>query len=77
MKDGSNYKEYLAGLMAGVSTVITGHPFDTVKVSPFPLSCFWILSVTLSFCLTSIYSYSNCIHFKACDLGEWAVFIFV
>ncbi|CAO2823875.1 unnamed protein product [Amaranthus hypochondriacus] len=32
MKDGSNYKEYLAGLMAGVSTVITGHPFDTVKV---------------------------------------------
>ena len=47
MKDGSNYKEYLAGLMAGVSTVITGHPFDTVKVSPFPFSCFCILSVTL------------------------------
>ncbi|KAJ6724984.1 MITOCHONDRIAL BASIC AMINO ACIDS TRANSPORTER-RELATED [Salix viminalis] len=26
------YKEYLAGLLAGVATVITGHPFDTVKV---------------------------------------------
>uniref|UniRef100_A0A6N2KEM3 Mitochondrial substrate carrier family protein n=1 Tax=Salix viminalis TaxID=40686 RepID=A0A6N2KEM3_SALVM len=25
------YKEYLAGLLAGVATVITGHPFDTVK----------------------------------------------
>ena len=27
------YKEYLAGLLAGVATVITGRPFDTVKVS--------------------------------------------
>ena len=27
------YKEYLAGLLAGVATVITGHPFDIVKVS--------------------------------------------
>ncbi|KAK4795972.1 hypothetical protein SAY86_028298 [Trapa natans] len=26
------YKEYAAGLVAGVATVITGHPFDTVKV---------------------------------------------
>ncbi|CAN0853086.1 Mitochondrial arginine transporter BAC1 [Linum grandiflorum] len=26
------YKEYLAGLLAGVSTVAIGHPFDTVKV---------------------------------------------
>lgn len=26
------YKDYVAGLAAGVSTVITGHPFDTVKV---------------------------------------------
>ncbi|XP_061977880.1 mitochondrial arginine transporter BAC1-like isoform X3 [Populus nigra] len=26
------YKEYLAGLLAGVATVITGHPFVTVKV---------------------------------------------
>ncbi|PIA36588.1 hypothetical protein AQUCO_03300054v1 [Aquilegia coerulea] len=26
------YKDYIAGLAAGVSTVITGHPFDTVKV---------------------------------------------
>lgn len=30
--DGSKYKEYLAGLIAGVATVIIGHPFDTVKV---------------------------------------------
>ncbi|KAK8692620.1 hypothetical protein V6N13_076076 [Hibiscus sabdariffa] len=28
----SGYKEYVAGLFAGVATVIIGHPFDTVKV---------------------------------------------
>ncbi|GAV86397.1 Mito_carr domain-containing protein [Cephalotus follicularis] len=28
----SGYKEYVAGLLAGVAIVITGHPFDTVKV---------------------------------------------
>ncbi|KAK9267945.1 hypothetical protein L1049_010382 [Liquidambar formosana] len=28
----SGYKEYVAGLLAGVATVIIGHPFDTVKV---------------------------------------------
>ncbi|XP_059435794.1 mitochondrial arginine transporter BAC1 isoform X1 [Corylus avellana] len=32
MGETSAYKEYLAGLLAGVATVITGHPFDTVKV---------------------------------------------
>lgn len=25
-------KDYIAGLAAGVSTVLVGHPFDTVKV---------------------------------------------
>lgn len=33
MGDSSSYKDYVAGLVAGVATVITGHPFDTVKVS--------------------------------------------
>nr|KJB66733.1 hypothetical protein B456_010G155300 [Gossypium raimondii] len=28
----SGNKEYVAGLLAGVATVIVGHPFDTVKV---------------------------------------------
>ncbi|KAE8728781.1 Mitochondrial arginine transporter BAC1 [Hibiscus syriacus] len=28
----SGYKEYVAGLLAGVATVVVGHPFDTVKV---------------------------------------------
>lgn len=28
----SGYKEYIAGLLAGVATVAIGHPFDTVKV---------------------------------------------
>ncbi|XP_022777343.1 mitochondrial arginine transporter BAC1 [Durio zibethinus] len=28
----SGYKEYVAGLLAGVATVVIGHPFDTVKV---------------------------------------------
>ncbi|KAK9936406.1 hypothetical protein M0R45_013250 [Rubus argutus] len=32
MSDSSGYKEYVAGLLAGVATVCTGHPFDTVKV---------------------------------------------
>lgn len=26
------YKEYVAGMMAGLATVAVGHPFDTVKV---------------------------------------------
>ncbi|KAL1805619.1 hypothetical protein ACET3Z_028687 [Daucus carota] len=32
MEKSSGYKEYVAGLLAGVSTVVVGHPFDTVKV---------------------------------------------
>ncbi|KAJ0081586.1 hypothetical protein Patl1_10668 [Pistacia atlantica] len=32
MAESSGYKDYVAGLLAGVATVITGHPFDTVKV---------------------------------------------
>ncbi|XP_019071710.1 mitochondrial arginine transporter BAC1-like isoform X2 [Solanum lycopersicum] len=32
MSGNSGYKEYVAGLMAGIAIVITGHPFDTVKV---------------------------------------------
>jgi len=32
MADTAPYKEYLAGLVAGVATVAIGHPFDTVKV---------------------------------------------
>lgn len=27
------FKDYVAGLAAGVATVVIGHPFDTVKVS--------------------------------------------
>ncbi|GLU22981.1 hypothetical protein SLE2022_390170 [Rubroshorea leprosula] len=32
MGESSGYKEYGAGLLAGVATVLIGHPFDTVKV---------------------------------------------
>ncbi|KAL6333457.1 hypothetical protein AAG906_028642 [Vitis piasezkii] len=32
MEETSGYKEYVAGLLAGVATVVIGHPFDTVKV---------------------------------------------
>lgn len=32
MEESPVYKEYVAGLLAGVATVVTGHPFDTVKV---------------------------------------------
>ncbi|KAK3207127.1 hypothetical protein Dsin_021173 [Dipteronia sinensis] len=32
VESSSGYKEYVAGLIAGVATVIVGHPFDTVKV---------------------------------------------
>lgn len=32
---GGGYKHYVAGLVSGVSMVIVGHPFDTVKVFIF------------------------------------------
>ncbi|KAI4299405.1 hypothetical protein L6164_032872 [Bauhinia variegata] len=32
MGESAGYKQYVAGLLAGVATVATGHPFDTVKV---------------------------------------------
>ncbi|XP_047310614.1 mitochondrial arginine transporter BAC1 [Impatiens glandulifera] len=32
MEQTSGYKDYIAGLLAGVAIVVTGHPFDTVKV---------------------------------------------
>lgn len=35
MADSSGYKEYVAGLLAGVATVAIGHPFDTVKVNSY------------------------------------------
>lgn len=30
--ENSGYKDFVAGLLAGVATVAVGHPFDTVKV---------------------------------------------
>lgn len=33
MGDNSGYKDFVAGMLAGVATVAVGHPFDTVKVS--------------------------------------------
>lgn len=35
MADSSGYKEYVAGLLAGVATVAIGHPFDTIKVNSY------------------------------------------
>ncbi|KAK6917592.1 Mitochondrial substrate/solute carrier [Dillenia turbinata] len=32
MAETSSYKDYVAGLLAGLATVAIGHPFDTVKV---------------------------------------------
>ncbi|CAM8996273.1 unnamed protein product [Rhodiola kirilowii] len=32
MAEISGYKDYVAGLLAGVATVAIGHPFDTIKV---------------------------------------------
>ncbi|KAG2683804.1 hypothetical protein I3760_10G050400 [Carya illinoinensis] len=32
MVESSGCREYVGGLVVGISTVITGHPFDTVKV---------------------------------------------
>ncbi|KAL5576712.1 hypothetical protein UlMin_018411 [Ulmus minor] len=32
MEESSSYKDYVAGVFAGVATVLIGHPFDTVKV---------------------------------------------
>lgn len=41
-------KDYVAGLTAGVATVLVGHPFDTVKVNymkPKPCIIFAIKSM--------------------------------
>lgn len=43
MDAGDAAKEYAAGFAAGVATVITGHPFDTVKVGAFPLLVYSLL----------------------------------
>lgn len=34
---GNAAKEYVSGFTAGLATVITGHPFDTVKVDQYRL----------------------------------------
>ncbi|KAE8652721.1 hypothetical protein Csa_013258 [Cucumis sativus] len=39
MGDTSSYKDYVAGLIAGVATVIIGHPFDTVKLRENEIDC--------------------------------------
>ncbi|RVW19439.1 hypothetical protein CK203_115618 [Vitis vinifera] len=40
MEETSGYKEYVAGLLAGVATVGIGHPFDTVKAD-FPVLAYY------------------------------------
>lgn len=35
MGTGEAAKEYVAGFAAGLAMVITGHPFDTIKVFSF------------------------------------------
>lgn len=42
-------KEYAAGFTAGVATVITGHPFDTIKVGPFAAPSLCILFLKFFF----------------------------
>lgn len=38
-------KEYAAGFAAGVATVVIGHPFDTVKVSPLLLLLLLLIAI--------------------------------
>ena len=52
MGDTPVYKEYVAGLLAGVATVAIGHPFDTVKV--LLLLLLLLLSLFASFSFISI-----------------------
>ena len=53
MGDTPVYKEYVAGLLAGVATVAIGHPFDTVKVLLL-LLLLLLLSLFASFSFISI-----------------------
>lgn len=46
MENSSGYKEYVAGLLAGVSTVVVGHPFDTVKVTSIFVCLFILIQIT-------------------------------
>ncbi|KAF3650426.1 Mitochondrial arginine transporter BAC1 [Capsicum annuum] len=39
MEGNSGYKDYVAGLTAGIAMVVTGHPFDTVKNKGDVQSC--------------------------------------
>lgn len=49
---GGFYKEYVAGMMAGLATVAVGHPFDTVKVLNFNLNPNFVFFL---FLLTSVF----------------------
>lgn len=45
MGESSGYKDYVAGMLAGVATVIVGHPFDTVKVFRSGSICFLLVII--------------------------------
>ena len=44
-------KDYIAGLAAGVSTVLIGHPFDTVKVRGRFSVCGGVVAARVCMCI--------------------------
>lgn len=48
------YKEYVAGMNAGLATVAVGHPFDTVKVTLFTISQFRFFVSSPHLCLDQL-----------------------
>ena len=53
MGESAAYKEYVAGMLAGVATVIVGHPFDTVKVPLYLYLSLIISLLVIRLCLSS------------------------
>lgn len=71
--ENSGYKDFVAGLLAGVATVAVGHPFDTVKVWPIFLLLLLSLLVYHSYLLLSIMvslvTCSSLIHWQQTIVG--------
>lgn len=80
--ENSGYKDFVAGLLAGVATVAVGHPFDTVKVWPIFLLLLLSLLVYHSYLLLSIMvslvTCSSLIHWQQTIVGvflSWGQFV--
>lgn len=74
MSGNSGYKEYVAGLMAGIAIVITGHPFDTVKVRLL-LQAFMEIPICIILWMNAIRILSYLVELNKFCIWVFAVFL--